>query len=125
MRGRLLTNGILSIAAVVFWVIAIVSLVKAAQHTTYDSIDNRYYVTKEASGGLVSFGISYLFIFGLWIANLVMGIVTLAMPKNDSVRGLTIASGVLAILGGVFGVNAIVSFIAYDNSEPTTKSEQN
>jgi hypothetical protein len=41
-----------------------------------------------------------------------MGIITLSMEKHEKVIGLTIASGIIAILGGLFIVNAIVSFIA-------------
>lgn len=40
-----------------------------------------------------------------------MGIITLAMISHANQRGLGIASGVIGVLGGIIGVNAIVSFI--------------
>ena len=77
MKGKLITNGVLSLLLVIM--------------------------------SLNDF-LGFVF-WSLEIASLVMGIVTLVtMGENKS--GLVIASGVLGIFFGVFGVNAIVSFFA-------------
>lgn len=109
MKGKLITNGILSI----IWLAGIIMMIVALSNIATETVDTTYgtiAVVKTVSVGDAWYwlgGITIVAISG--IASLIMGIITLA-SKNKT--GLSIASGVLAILGGAFGVNAIVSFIA-------------
>ena len=118
MRARLITNGALSVITSILWIISIVSLYKSVTSTVsfINSDDNGSALltsfSEPSSGAIFSFAISYFLIFITWFVNVIMGIITLSMEKHEKVIGLTIASGIIAILGGLFIVNAIVSFIA-------------
>ena len=84
MKARLISNGILSIIQIFLFI-------------SYFLVESWWFII-------------------IWtiiaISNIVMGIVTLSLEKEDEIKGLMIASGVLAIFGGALGANAIVSFIA-------------
>ncbi|NQZ66282.1 MAG: hypothetical protein HRT99_03645 [Mycoplasmatales bacterium] len=91
MKSRLITNGILNIIISTIIFIGII-------------ID----FVGEPKG----FRVVFQFILSsIYIASLIMGIVTLAMKRHPSAKGLTISSGILAILGFIPVSCAVVSFI--------------
>lgn len=90
MRARFITNGVLALVEL----LGIIMIIAGVY-----------------SESLTAAIFGYLLAAMLAIANFVMGVITLAMVQSANQRGLGIASGVLAIFGGVLGVNAIVSFI--------------
>ena len=108
MKGKLITNGVLSLVWLVGIIMIIVALTKVKTEVVQTNFGTLAVKTFQVSdawywlGGIVIITISGLTSF-------IMGIVTLA-SKNKS--GLAIASGVIAILSGLFGINSIVSFIA-------------
>ncbi len=116
MKGRLITNGILGIAATISFVVYMVLIVKFASAASTHSVSFNYlntYTPASKNPYILSYWISAVSWFLSMLASFVMGIVTLAMYK-ENVRGLGIASGVLGIVIGVPGVGialAIVSFI--------------
>ncbi|NQZ66403.1 MAG: hypothetical protein HRT99_04305 [Mycoplasmatales bacterium] len=96
MKYRLITNGILNLVTSSL-VIIIVTLLTL------------FFVSDMPMEVILHFiVIQYL----TAIASVTMGIVTLSMKKHSSVFGLSIASGVLAILNGIPIAGAVVSFIA-------------
>lgn len=122
MKARFITNGVLSLLTFIGWILLIVAAVKLSSNEGYyetDAWGNRNWVNDDTTITSAGFGlVGILFIAIGSLASLVMGIVTLAMIGGANQRGLGIASGVLGILGGLFGINAIVSFIgaAKENS---------
>ena len=107
MKGKLITNGILSIV----WFIGFIMMMVAVANVKNEVVQTPYgiAIVKTASLSDAWYWLAGLSIFIIsGIASFVMGIVTLA-SKNKS--GLAVASGVIAILSGLFGVNSIVSFI--------------
>ena len=116
MRGRLITNGILSlgvlIGAIIYWVLKSRYSSPVWQAGNIDWVRENMWSNNAAMPMFRMPFMSYSAIIFFFIASFVMGIVTLSMAKHENARGLTIASGVLAILGGVIGAGAIVSFIA-------------
>lgn len=90
MRARFITNGVLALVELFGLIMAIAG--DYSQNWTL------------SLWGFVFAGIAAL-------ANFVMGVITLSLISSAKNRGLGIASGVLALFGGVLGVNAIVSFI--------------
>ncbi len=122
MKGRLITNGVLSLVANILAFVSIILLISAmgeiSKHTNVDEngvrqLDPGYEgedVLGIIAGGTLLFWVSWLIVF----ATIIMGIVTLSMHKREEVRDLTITSGILAILSGIPFVGiagAIVSFI--------------
>ena len=106
MKGKLITNGVLSLLSMIGLILMVLFFMKTA-NAINNGEDSE--VVAERFLKMLLLGSALLGIFG--IASLVMGIVTLAtMGENKS--GLVIASGILCILGGALGINAIVSFIA-------------
>ena len=113
MKARLITNGILSIVSSVLIIIFIVITVRTIGNLV-NNINQGSSQQQAINNIQKSLGVSLGFLAFMWITgitSLVMGIVTLAMEKSENARGLTIASGIIAILGGLFFVGAIVSFI--------------
>lgn len=119
MKGRFITNGILSAIGMIGFIMFIAGVVSASKDATTTSINYDYWGNADFSSDLsshawtdLSYAVAGIIIYGLTaFASFVMGIVTLAMIGRANQRGLGIASGVIAILGGLFGVNAIISFI--------------
>ncbi|NQZ66283.1 MAG: hypothetical protein HRT99_03650 [Mycoplasmatales bacterium] len=90
MKNRLITNGIINL----IMTILLLTLIAGALF--------------DMSSSLMS---NIVKIFGAFsLPSLIMGIVTLAMKRHPSAKGLTIASGILGILSIPFA-GAIVSFI--------------
>ncbi len=117
MKGRLITNGVLSLIATIC-VIAVVAIAIAAagsaQHTETDPWGRTIRSYNGNGDKVVVAGWLWILSGFATIAAFVMGIVTLAMQKHQNVRGLTITSGVLGILTWIpfIGIAAvIVSFI--------------
>ena len=107
MKGKLITNGVLSLLSM----IGLILMVSFSIKSSTKAINTGEYSEADIRRLSVMFSLCCFEFWSLKIASLVMGIVTLStMGKNKS--GLVIASGVLGILGGVFGSNAVVSFIA-------------
>ena len=106
MKGKLITNGVLSLLSMIGLILMVSFSIKSTK-----AINTGEYSEADIRRLSVMFSLCCFEFWSLKIASLVMGIVTLStMGKNKS--GLVIASGVLGILGGVFGSNAVVSFIA-------------
>lgn len=121
MKGRFIANGVLSIIEFIGFVMFIAGVVSAAKeetqtstYTVYNYGYGSYYSSDPDSHTWRDLGYAIAGII-IWsisaFASCVMGIVTLAMINSAQQKGLGIASGVLAVLGGAIGVNAIVSFI--------------
>lgn len=102
MRARFITNGVLALVGLFGVIIAIVR----------DYGDNSALLM----AGFVFAGIAAF-------ANFVMGVLTLSLIGGAKNKGLGIASGVLAIFGGVLGVNAIVSFIGAHKEKKSNSSD--
>ena len=124
MRGKFITNAILSLIVLIGWIVLIVAIKDAIDgvddngvsgHYEYNSYGTRYWVdgdlNDETWDDIKVGALSYVAIIIGGIASFVMGIVTLATYKPDHVRGLAITSGVLGIFGGLFGINIIISII--------------
>ena len=118
MRGRLITNGILSLGFLIGVIIYLVLKSKYSdpvwQMNHLDWVNQHIDASSTLASGKTMLRMpfmSYAAVLLFLISSFVMGIVTLSMAKHESARGITIASGVLAILGGVMGAGAIVSFI--------------
>ena len=103
MKGKLITNGILSLLTLLGTILSIIWIIQETKSTTMS----------DGYGHLIILVVGLPMSIMSRIASLVMGIITLATKSNaGDKRGITTASGVLGILGGLYGVNAIVSFIA-------------
>ena len=117
MRGRLLTNGILSSIGITLFII-VVSL-SVEMHNLNSSINGvpikqwDYVNTVNVDNLYIAYVVMLTLMIFVNIATFVMGIITLSMNKNNNARGLTIASGVLGILSGMLGAGVIVSFIGF------------
>jgi len=116
MKGRLITNAVLSALIMILQIVGLVVLFKSTIVNQDGSIESfNFSIGKIISGGI-------LLTIGVWVipgALAIMGIVTLAMQKSDSARGSTIASGILSLISivPIFGffvsfANIIVSSIA-------------
>ena len=115
MKGRLITNGVLSLLASVFALIAFALLVSMSGEKHYDNLNQWNTAHEKDVKGKIGVSVLLLLAAGaLMFASFIMGIVTLSTEKSEHARGLTIASGILGILSGFFGAGiagCIVSFI--------------
>lgn len=118
MRARFITNGILSLLGLIGLIMLIIATVQLSEPRGYWIInkdlqrnDVKVWVNGETEiySDLLKVGTVTLIIGSF--PSFVMGIITLSMIGRANQRELGIASGVIALLGGLFGVNAIVSFI--------------
>ena len=119
MRGRLLTNGILSVAGLILFIFYIVMLVEIANgKDVYSTVgNNNHYWSNSGTKYEIWALLSLIALIFTNIATFIMGIVTLATQKHDNAKGLTIASGILGIFSGLLGVGAIISFIGYGKAK--------
>lgn len=111
MRGRLITNGVLSIFASITLIIYISMIMKTTIDVIFnENVDNIHeHINDIQMNYAVIISGAFYSIFHL--ASLIMGIITLSLEKHKNAKGLTMASGILAILGGCFFAGTIVSFI--------------
>ena len=112
MKGRLIANGILSLVWTVIFIIIISLFISAVKDVEVDANGHAKHVSGATASKFAGAGLLWAILVIVGIAQLVMGIVTLSTEKSEHAKGLTIASGILAILAGAFGAGCIVSFIA-------------
>ena len=121
MRGRLLTNGILSLVGLILFIVIVVLKVEIIELNnsnpmhTWNQQDYANAVNSDNLFPVYAAMLSILILVN--IATFVMGIITLSMRKHDGARGLTIASGILGIFSGMLGVGAIISFIGFEKAK--------
>ena len=109
MKGRLLTNGILSIIGLILFIILIIIVIDVKKIQYNDGYQG---VLKAVNTG-VSYTVILVSMIFVNIAAFIMGIITLSMKKSPDASGLTITSGILGIFSGLLGIGAIVSFIGF------------
>lgn len=117
MKARFITNGVLALIILIGYILIFVAVANLSGDGTVKTTTTDVWghsQTTYTSGSITDAASALAGIAMVAIASLVsfiMGIITLAMIGQANQRGLGIASGIIAILGGLFGVNAIVSFI--------------